>query len=142
MSIARPALRSRLRGAAVLLGVAVLVWLTLEDRGARSAERLALLFAALTCALIAVRLSLAWGLWSAPPRLLALPLLSAAAGLAVVPLALVFMALKTGLHAHPTPDYTPEQIVWVVSRAPAWALAGLLAGCSLVLLRLRQDQSS
>ena len=46
---------------------------------------------------------------------------------------LVFMAVKTGLHAH-GPEFTPAEINWVLQQIPTWAVAGLLAGLGLALL--------
>ena len=48
-------------------------------------------------------------------------------------LSLVFMAVKTGLHAH-GPEFTPAEINWVLQQIPTWAVAGLLAGLGLALL--------
>jgi hypothetical protein len=45
-------------------------------------------------------------------------------------LSLVFMAIKTGLHAH-GPEFTPAEINWVWQQTPIWAAAGLLAGLGL-----------
>lgn len=57
--------------------------------------------------------------------------LLAGAGAALATLAL--MALKTGLHAH-GPEFTVEEIRWVVSRLPWWAAGGALAGLGGALL--------
>ena len=46
---------------------------------------------------------------------------------------LIFMAVKTGLHAH-GPEFTPEQIAWVIRQTPIWAAAGMLAGSGIGLL--------
>lgn len=115
----------------ILLGATVLVWLSSEDESVRPV----LFFVALICGLAAYSLALRWQL-NARPRSYTLPLLGAAAGLAVVPAALFLMAFKSGLHSHLTPDFTPDQIAWVVSRAPAWGMAGLLAGCAAFLFPL------
>ncbi len=50
-------------------------------------------------------------------------------------LTLFFMALKTGLHAH-GPEFTPEQITWVIQQLPLWGVSGLLAGIGIGLLSL------
>ena len=42
--------------------------------------------------------------------------------------ALLLMAIKTGLHGHGTPDYTPEQMVRVLSLTPLWVVVGLVIG--------------
>ncbi|MCP5097519.1 MAG: hypothetical protein GY943_18390 [Chloroflexi bacterium] len=46
---------------------------------------------------------------------------------------LLFMIIKTGLHAH-GPEFTPSEISWVVQQLPLWAIIGLLAGSGLGLL--------
>jgi hypothetical protein len=48
-------------------------------------------------------------------------------------LTLLFMALKTGLHAH-GPEFSPAQIAWVLRQAPWWTSAGLLAGMGLAMI--------
>jgi hypothetical protein len=52
-------------------------------------------------------------------------------------LTLVFMAVKTGLHAH-GPEFTIQQIRWVIQQIPLWTIAGLLAGLGLGLLTAKQ----
>ena len=47
-------------------------------------------------------------------------------GLAIAPLTILLMAIKTGIHAHPIPDYSYEQIFTVISRIPVWVISGLL----------------
>jgi hypothetical protein len=62
------------------------------------------------------------GMWLGGTAVLGL-LFGAGSGL----LALVFMAVKTGLHAH-GPEFSPAEIAWVWQQIPLWAGAGLLAG--------------
>lgn len=45
-------------------------------------------------------------------------------------LTLLFMAVKTGLHAH-GPEFTPREILWVTQQIPLWAVAGLFAGLGI-----------
>jgi len=51
-------------------------------------------------------------------------------GLSSSVLTLIFMAVKTGLHAH-GPEFTPAEIAWVLNQIPLWTIAGLLAGLGL-----------
>ena len=51
-------------------------------------------------------------------------------GFSAAVLTLIFMAVKTGLHAH-GPEFTPAQIEWVLDQMPWWTTAGLLAGVGL-----------
>lgn len=53
-------------------------------------------------------------------------------GLGLIPLTLLFMAVKTGLHAH-GPEFTPAEIAWLLAQAPLWSSGGLLAGAALGL---------
>lgn len=52
---------------------------------------------------------------------------------------LILMAVKTGLHAH-GPEFSPDEIAWLMRQAPLWTLAGLLAGTGLGLLRFALTQ--
>jgi hypothetical protein len=56
-------------------------------------------------------------------------------GLSCGLLALLFMAVKTGLHSH-GPEFTPAEIDWVLKQLPIWSAAGLLAGLGLGLVAL------
>ncbi|RMG95350.1 MAG: hypothetical protein D6706_12195 [Chloroflexi bacterium] len=48
-------------------------------------------------------------------------------------LTLIFMAVKTGIHAH-GPEFTPSQIEWVLRQIPFWAVAGCVAGLGIGLV--------
>ena len=48
-------------------------------------------------------------------------------------LSLVFMAIKTGLHAH-GPEFSQAEIDWVFAQLPLWTAVGLLAGLGLGLI--------
>ena len=56
-------------------------------------------------------------------------------GLGSVLLTLLLMAVKTGLHAH-GPEFSPDEIAWLMQQAPLWTLAGAIGGAGLGLLRL------
>ena len=56
-------------------------------------------------------------------------LLGAGSGL----LTFVFMAVKTGLHAH-GPEFTPAEIAWVWNMLPLWTAVCLLVGLGLGLI--------
>ena len=66
-------------------------------------------------------------------------LVSAVAGLFIsfssALLSLVFMAIKTGLHAH-GPEFTADEIGWVMQQLSLWGLVGLLAGLGFGILLL------
>ncbi|MBE2198030.1 MAG: hypothetical protein IAE79_05430 [Anaerolinea sp.] len=50
-------------------------------------------------------------------------------------LTLFFMALKTGLHAH-GPEFTADELAWVMRQLPLWAGVGGMTGLGLGLLSL------
>jgi hypothetical protein len=54
-------------------------------------------------------------------------------GLTSVGTTLLFMVIKTGIHAH-GPEFTPAEITWIVQQLPLWAVIGFLIGSSLGLL--------
>ena len=56
-------------------------------------------------------------------------------GLGSGTLTLLFMAVKTGLHAH-GPEFTLTEINWILQHIPLWSLVGLLAGSGLGLLTI------
>ena len=45
-------------------------------------------------------------------------------------LTLTLMAIKTGLHGH-GPEFTSDEIAWVISQVPLWSALGLLVGTGL-----------
>ena len=48
-------------------------------------------------------------------------------------LTLVFMAIKTGLHAH-GPEFTFDEINWVFEQIPYWIISGFSGGLGIGLL--------
>ena len=116
---------------ALVLGIALLLWFPIEDVSQLSV----VLFAALISAWLALR-----SLLPVQPGgryyLVRYLLVGALAGLAVIPLALLLMALKTGLHSHSAPDFTYEQMQVLLFRTPLWVIVGLLLGLGGSLFRL------
>lgn len=45
-------------------------------------------------------------------------------------LTLLFMVVKTGLHAH-GPEFTPSEVTWLIQQIPLWTAVGLLTGLGL-----------
>lgn len=67
-------------------------------------------------------------------------LLGGISGFGCALLALVLMAVKTGLHGH-GPEFTPLEIEWMVSQMPLWTIVGGIAGLGVGTLALaRQPQ--
>lgn len=120
---------SRLSGL-VLIGL-VLVWLPFEDHSPLGA----LTLAAGMCTWLAWRVLHAplassrqvWGRYA---------LAGIVGGLAVAPLALLLMAVKTGLHTHPVPDYTAAQLQSTIDRILIFGISGLLIGLGSAAWRL------
>ena len=124
-----------LRLLALVLGIAVLIWLPIED----VSENSVVLFAALVSVWLALRY-LILVQPGVPHYFLRHLLAGALAGLAITPFALFMMALKTGLHGHSAPDFTFMQIQVIVYRTPIWILVGLLLGLGVALLRLARTR--
>jgi hypothetical protein len=124
-----------LRLAALLLGVLLLLWLPVEDTD----EVHVLVASAAVSAWLALRYLVS--LPGPAKRLGRHILVGTLAGLAVTPLALFLMAFKTGLHGHESPDFTAEQIYFVIYRTPIWGFAGLLLGLGSGMLHLAAPDS-
>jgi hypothetical protein len=121
----------------LVLICAIFLWLPFEDTGTNWALLLA---AACT----------AWGAaWFLARRGFKekrdwrrLPVAGLLAGLAVAPLAIFLMAVKSGAHGHLAADFTVDQILIVLFSTPVWALAGLLIGGGLGLAERARTQSA
>lgn len=61
------------------------------------------------------------------------------AGALIGPLTALLMLVKIGLHAHPVPDFSPEDLVQALSRTIYWAVLGAVIGAVLGLLA-RENQ--
>lgn len=120
-----------LRISAFALGIIVLVWLTIEDENT------------LWVVIISVAISLWAAAWVLVKPLigekriiLRHSLVGIGVGLAMAPLAILLMALKTSIHGHASPDFTVPQMQEVLSRTPFFALSGFLVGIGSGLWRL------
>jgi hypothetical protein len=102
----------------------LLVWISFEDQSVTAV----ILFAAAICMLATTWLLARSKRSPSGKGWLVYPLAGLLGGLATAPLALLLMAIKTGLHGHPTPDYTAAQIVTILISAPIWVVAGLVIG--------------
>jgi hypothetical protein len=120
-----------LKPAAWLLGVYTVIWISLEGVLWRSL----LLGVAVTllCLAYVTQRRLGGHTISLAKSIVAAGLWGAVAGLCSGLLTLLFMSLKTGLHAH-GPEFTVQEIGWVLRQIPWWGLAGLSLGLGLALL--------
>jgi hypothetical protein len=123
--------------AAIFLGVAILIWMAFENNNVVWT----VVFAG--CILIVAVAGLFFhrqraqrGSWWW------LPAMGLAAGMALAPLAILFMAVKTGLHGHAAPDFTYEQILRVLQASPIWAASGLFIGAGIMILILIAKHSN
>lgn len=112
------------------LVIGLLVWLPLEDQSILMPVLLALPVAGSVGRLFSQRFH-----WN-------YILGGAITGLVVAPTTLLWMAFKTGVHGHGTPDYTAFQIVTVIYSTPAWLLAGCLFGWGRQKLHLRSTSAA
>ena len=137
------------RISALIVGIAWLIWLSIEDLS----ERWILLFSVTICVLLAVRFIIYYSAQRSKNedkypqnkeqrsarRFLFYPLVGVLTGLAVTPVAIFLMALKTGLHGHFAPEFTSAQVFIVLVRTPIWIVGGLLIGVGVELLLWSQQ---
>lgn len=133
------------RVVALVVAVAWLLWLPIED----NSERWVLFFAVLISVLIAARWCIYYSARRSKSqneyglneksfpgkRFLIYLIVGVLTGLTVTPVAVLLMALKSGLHGHVTPEFTSAQVFIVLQRTPIWIIGGLLAGVGVGLLR-------
>jgi hypothetical protein len=136
-----------LRFTALIIAVAIILWLPIEDVGVNAALIFALLISAWLFARFLIfpvassKASLsrnrevdrkqedAHGLGFIISHII----IGTLSGAAVSPLTLLLMAFKSGLHAHGQPDFTLSQMAAVLARTPVWALAGFLMGLGIAV---------
>ncbi len=116
------------RFSAILAGMVLLFWLSIEDQS----ELPALLMSTLVVILVTLRYmivgmrfrSLSWRAYL---------LVGMIAGLAVPLIALSLMTLKIGIHGHGVPDYSLQQYINVVYTIPGWIVGGGLIASGAAL---------
>jgi hypothetical protein len=107
-------------------GILVLVWLSIEN----DSLFLLIIISALTTTLGMIVL-LSRSSRPALERWYAYPLVGAVTGLLIIPVALVLVLVKIGLHNHPLPDFSPEQVHALLRLTPVSILAGFLTGLGI-----------
>lgn len=134
----------------LVVGIIWIIWLSIED----SSERGVLLFSVTLCALLALRFVMSISaqntnrdrkyptpdVQQSTKKFLLYPIIGAVTGLAVTPIAIFMMALKTGLHGHITPDFSSAQVTIVLIRTPIWIIGGLLIGVGMSLISWSEDK--
>ena len=126
-----------LRFAGLLLAIGILVWLPIEE----GSELGVLVVSGLICIWGGVWLL---GKTSVDDKHLILRniLVGFGAGLMVAPVAILLMAIKSGIHGHGSPDFTVSQMQIVLSRLPYFVLVGILIGAGSGLLRFMSGNQS
>lgn len=127
-----------IRFLAILLGTALLFWLPFEDTN----ETMAILFAYIISVWLIAALLLR-NKHRSPFPIFYFIFAGILAGAIVTPLILSLMVFKTGLHAHPVPDYSYEQIISIIRRTPIWLTSGFFIGTGLGIIinsqQIRQE---
>lgn len=124
-----PATPRLLRIAFILVGIAIFIWLSFENRS----MLLVLIFSSLSSVLIAILLIHRVGIDRLSLYLWVMA--GGVCGLAAPLLAVLLMLLKNGLHSHLAPDFSLAQVISVLQRAPFFVLGGMLVGLGMGLLR-------
>ena len=126
---------------AILLGIALLFWVPLED----ASENPAILFAYFISTWIVGALVIRY---KNPTFLTIINIVFAGilTGAIITPLILLLMVFKVGLHAHLVPDYSFEQFISIINRTPIWFISGFLTGIGVgIILKtmfIRQEPNS
>jgi hypothetical protein len=113
----------RLRYLAIILGMVFFLWIPFEDTSEVPAILLAIAVCCWLATVFLVRIQK-----TSKVALHNFVIIGTFAGVAITPLTLVLMTLKTGLHGHSTPDFTPHQLISVIRRTPIWIISGFLIG--------------
>ncbi|HET7009667.1 MAG TPA: hypothetical protein VFI11_02730 [Anaerolineales bacterium] len=114
---------------------ASLVWLSLEER-----SRTGAILIALPWVLLTVRH--AYARWMRQRGGIGLIVACVLGGGLIGPMAVVMMALKVALHAHPVPDYQSDDLQALLAWLPTGAVVGFLFGAGLMLLKSSRSRRS
>ncbi|HET6445381.1 MAG TPA: hypothetical protein VFI27_12465 [candidate division Zixibacteria bacterium] len=123
---------------AVITGAYIVFWIAAEGELYR-AVIMAFLVTALTIGLLTERY-LGGRSFTVRKWIFSLAGMGAIAGVSIALLTLVFMAVKTGLHGH-GPEFTRDQLEWVLMQIPIWGVAGLIGGLGLGLITAKRSGS-
>jgi len=117
-----------LRVASISLGLIMLLWLPFED----TSIFWAIAFTTAITGLITIHYLIKYR--KAANHWWFYPLTGLLFGLMITPMALLLMAIKSGVHGHGFPDYTPTQVRQILQLTPVWILAGLVTGSAAGLV--------
>lgn len=125
------------RVTAVLLGIGLLVWLSIEDQN----TSFVIIFSGAICTWLGARILFV--LTTNRRQFVAKHVfVGFGAGVILAPIAVFLMAVKTGIHGHGSPDFTIAQIQAVLAKTPYFMLAGALLGLGSGLWRLARNDPS
>lgn len=117
--------------------IIVLSWLPIEDAG----EWFVIILAAAISTWLGVRFLFKSAL-NKQRLVLTHSITGLVAGLAVSLVAIILMAVKTGLHGHDEPDFSPEQIVTVLNLTPFFGVSGMFMGLGSGIIRKEFDKDA
>jgi hypothetical protein len=127
-----------LRLATVIVAIFAVIWISLEGnlwQPIALAAGLTLISAGYLLQRLLGGRKLAVGSWFAVAALAGL-----LTGLSFGIMVLLLMAVKTGLHGH-GPEFSPNELDWVVEQFPLWTVVGLLGaiGLTTVAMGIRRN---
>lgn len=120
-----------LRPATILWAIYSLIWISLEGHLTR-----VIIMAVSTTLIAAGHFAQRYATnkqLSLPQWLIATTTTGTLLGFGIAILTLVFMGIKTGLHAH-GPEFTATELNWLLQQIPFWSLLGSLTGLGLGLI--------
>ncbi len=123
----------RARWIVILAAAGVLLWMSLEDTNVLPVVLVALGLA-LLIAYMSVTGRCGGQAVSRSTLLIGAALIGAGIGAGTALTAALLMIWKTGMHAHPFPDYPAGLILDLLRRAPVWAVAGTFVGVAGALI--------
>jgi hypothetical protein len=115
----------------LFLGLGILIWLTIEEQS----ELFVVAASGAVCAWIASRLLLTLP-HSDRQLILRHGLVGLGTGLLVAPIAILLMAIKSGIHSHNIPEFSVAQMQSVLLRIPYFIVSGFLIALGFGLWRL------
>jgi hypothetical protein len=135
MSMRLPQTNSRTIFLLLGYGLALLLWLSLEDNGTLSVALLGT-GAATLFTIIALLNRIGGRVLSMRLWFTGLIGLGAAIGALSTLTTTLLMFFKTGWHGHGFPDYPPAMMLAMLQRLPVWMLAGALIGLAIAMIKL------
>jgi prepilin signal peptidase PulO-like enzyme (type II secretory pathway) len=125
-----PASDYRLRIVAIMWGVAILAWLSIEDT-----TTLPVTILGTGASVVGVWLWLTTRYHGQDMGLLLWAVLGASMGMGAIVCATALMFFKTAWHSHLYPDFPTPMLLAMLARVPWWAIAGAMLGLAVALLR-------